>query len=150
MYETLKFIHVLMAIVWVGGGVLIQLLALRAVRSKEPGRLAAFSGDAEWVGLRVFMPASLLALVTGIWAAADADIDFGQAWISIGFLGVLVSFFVGMGFLGPESGRIKALVQDRGPDDPAVRQRVRRIMAVSRIELLVLVVVVWAMVAKPG
>lgn len=149
-FEFLKFVHVLMAVIWVGGGILIQVLAVRATRSKDAVRTATFAGDAEWVGLRVFMPASILLLIFGIWAAADVDYDFGKAWISIGFAAFLFSFLLGMLFLGPESGRIKKLTQAKGPDDPEVRRRISRIYMFSRIELVVLIIAIWAMVAKPG
>jgi hypothetical protein len=55
-----------------------------------------------------------------------------------------------MGFLGPESGRIKKLVRERSYDDPEVQRRIARILLLSRIELVVLLVAIWAMVAKPG
>ena len=150
LYEFPVFVHVLMAIVWVGGGVAIQVFALRATRSNDGARVARFSADAEWIGLRVFMPASVVLLVCGIWAAVEGDWDFGSAWISIGFAAFLVSFFVGMAFSGPESARIAKLTQDHGVDHPDVGRRIRRIMIVSRLELVALVVAVWAMVAKPG
>ena len=110
--------------------------------------MAAFSADAEWIGLRVFMPASIVSVIVGIWAAIEGDWDFGQAWISIGFAAFLFSFFLGMAFLGPESGRIKALVEERGLDHPEVTRRTSRILLFSRIELLILVVAIWAMVTK--
>ena len=150
LYEFLVWVHVLMVVVWVGGGIAIQLFAVRATRANDPARLAAFSGDAEWIGLRVFMPASILVLVFGIWAGIEGDWKFGQAWISIGFAAFLFSFFLGMSFLGPESGRIKHLVAERGVADPEVARRTAKIMLLSRIELVVLVVAIWAMVAKPG
>lgn len=149
-YEFLVFVHVLMVVVWVGGDVAIQALALRATAAKDPARMAAFSADAEWIGLRIFMPASLLLVIFGIWAAIDGDWDFGQAWISIGFAAFLFSFFLGMAFLGPESGRIKALIEERGVDDPDVTRRTRRILLFSRIEVLIMIVAIWAMVTKPG
>ena len=150
LYEVLVFVHVLMAVVWVGGDVAIQVLALRATRSTEPARVAAFSADAEWIGLRVFMPASILLVAFGVWAGIEGDWDFGQAWISIGFAAFVFSFFLGMAFLGPESGRIKTLVDARGLDDPEVSRRTNRILLFSRIELLILVIAIWAMVTKPG
>lgn len=150
LYEFLKFVHVLAAVVWIGGGVAIQVLALRATRSKDPVRTAAVSGDAEWMGLRVFMPASVLLLVFGIWAASEGNWDFGQAWISIGFAAFFFSLVLGMAFLGPESGRIKRLVQERGYEHPEVGRRISRILLFSRVELVVLAVAIWAMVAKPG
>lgn len=150
LYEVLKFIHVLMAVVWVGGGIAIQVFAFRATHSKDPARTAAVAGDAEWVGLRVFMPASILLLIFGIWAASEGNWDFGKEWISIGFAAFLFSFFLGMAFLRPESGRIKRLVTDRGVEDGEVQRRISRILVFSRIELVVLIVTIWAMVAKPG
>ena len=147
-YEFLVFVHVLMVVVWVGGDLAIQVLALRAKGAKEPARMAAFSADAEWIGLRVFMPASLLLVIFGIWAAIEGNWDFGQAWISIGFAAFLFSFFLGMAFLGPESGRIKALVEERGLDHPEVTRRTRRMLLFSRIQLLILIVAIWAMVTK--
>ena len=150
LYEFLLFVHILMAVTWVGGGIAIQVLAIRATRAKDPVRTAAVSADAEWMGLRVFMPASILLLVSGIWAASEGNWDFGQAWISIGFGAFLFSFFLGMTFLGPESGRIKQLVRERSYEDPEVQRRIGRILLFSRIELVVLLVAIWAMVAKPG
>lgn len=150
LYEFLKFVHIVMAVVWVGGGVMIQVLALRATRSGDSVRAANFAGDAEWVGTRIFMPASILLLLSGLWAVSDADLDFGQAWLSIGFAAFLFSLILGMAFLGPESGRIKKLVQANGFDHPEVQRRISRIYLFSRIELVVLLVAVWAMVVKPG
>jgi uncharacterized membrane protein len=149
-YEVLVFVHVLGVVVWVGGSIGLHLFAVRAVRSTDPARVAGFSADAEWIGLRVFMPASLVVLIAGIWAAVDGDWDFGNAWISIGFAAFLVSFFLGMAFLGPESERIKALVAERGLTDPEVARRTGRILMLSRIELVILIVAVWAMVTKIG
>jgi uncharacterized membrane protein len=150
LYEFLVFVHVLMAVAWVGGDIAIQVLAMRATRANDPVRTAGLTADAEWMGLRVFMPASILLLAFGIWAGVEGDWDFGAVWISIGFAAFLFSFFLGMAFLGPESGRIKTLVQARGVDDPEVSRRTSRILLFSRIELVVLIVAIWAMVTKPG
>lgn len=150
LYEFLVFVHVLMAVVWVGGIVTLQVFALRATAAKDPTRIAGLSGDAEWMGLRVFMPATVLLLVFGIWAGIEGDWDFGQAWISIGFAAFLFSFFLGMAFMGPESGRITSLVRERGVDDPEVGRRTRRILLLSRLEIVIAVIAIWAMVIKPG
>ena len=150
LYEFLVFVHVLMVVAWVGGDIAIQVLAVRAARAKDPVRMAGLTADAEWMGLRVFMPASLMLLAFGIWAGLEGDWDFGAAWISIGFAAFLFSFFLGMAFLGPESGRIKTMIQERGLEDPEVARRTGRILLFSRIELVILIVAIWAMVTKPG
>ena len=65
-YELLKTIHVLTAVIWVGGGVMGQLLAYRIRKSNDTGRMAAFAKDSEWIGTRVFLPSSLILLAMGI------------------------------------------------------------------------------------
>lgn len=66
VYNTLKFIHVIAAVAWVGGGLFVQYLATRLKRADDPLRLAAFAKDIEKVGLQFFMPVSLTVLVMGI------------------------------------------------------------------------------------
>jgi hypothetical protein len=60
-----------------------------------------------------------------------------------------LSFALGAGFLGPESGRIAELIEKEGPDSPAVQARIRRILTISRCELVVLLIVIVNMVVKP-
>lgn len=149
-YEFLVFLHVLAAIVWVGGAAALQVQGLRAQTARDPLRLATVAGEAEWIGSRVFMPASLVVILTGVLGVVEADFDWGSGWISTGFGVWILSFLVGMGFLGPESGRIRRLIASEGPEGPAVQARIRRVLVVSRVELVLFVIVVWAMVAKPG
>lgn len=149
-YEFLVFAHVLAAVVWVGGGTALQIQGLRAQAARDPLRLATLAGDAEWIGFRIFMPSSLVVIVAGVLGVQEAGWEWGGAWISIGFLVWIVSFLVGMGFMGPESGRITKLVAAEGPESPQVQARIARVLTVSRIELVLFLVVIWAMVAKPG
>jgi uncharacterized membrane protein len=150
MYDWLKAIHVLGAIVWVGGAVAMQLLAIRAMASKDTVRQATFSADVEWMGMRVFTPASVVVLLAGIAMVLDAGIGWTDAWILAGLAGIAFTIIVGASFLGPESGRLKALIAERGEGDPEVIRRRDRIFLVSRIDLAVLIFVVLMMVLKPA
>src|ERR687895_92346 len=75
MYDWLKLVHVLGAMVWVGGAVMVQIVAIRAMASKDPVRQATFSADAEWLGMRVFTPASVIVLLAGIGIVLVSRID---------------------------------------------------------------------------
>jgi uncharacterized membrane protein len=44
LYSWLKFFHILMAIVWVGGGIATQVLAIRITRQNDPAKIAMFVG----------------------------------------------------------------------------------------------------------
>ena len=63
----LLFVHVSMAIIWIGGGLMMQLFGVRASMSGEPARMAAVGEDIEWIANRLFIPASLLAFLTAFW-----------------------------------------------------------------------------------
>ena len=148
-YEFLLTLHVLAAVVWVGGASAPQVYAMRATRANEPARLVGFTRDAEWIGTRVFLPMSLILVASGFGMIGDASLDF-DAWIIIGLAIWLFSAGVGSSFLGPESGRIANIVEAEGPESPNAQARIQRIFLVSRIELLLLLLVVINMVVKPG
>ena len=96
------------------------------------------------------MPASLLALVAGILMVLDSDFyGFGDDWIVIALVLFAVTFAAGAGFFGPESGRIAKLIEAEGPTSPAVGARIRRILALSRADLVLLFLIVYDMVVKP-
>ncbi len=97
----------------------------------------------------MLVPTSFLLLVFGMLAAQQANFEFSELWITLGLAVFLVSFLTGAIFLGPESGRISKLVAARGAADPEVQMRIRRIILISRVELVLLVLAVIDMVIKP-
>ena len=72
-YTFLLFVHVTMAVTWVGGGLMMQLFGIRAAMSGDPRRLATLGEDIEWIANRVFIPASLLAFLSGILLVIESD-----------------------------------------------------------------------------
>ncbi|MDQ3619217.1 MAG: DUF2269 domain-containing protein [Actinomycetota bacterium] len=149
-YELLLFLHILMAITWVGGALATQFFALRLVNGGSPETQASFAKSSEWVGMRVFMPASLILLLSGIGLVAEGNWGFTTLWVLIGLAAYLFSFLSGVFFLGPESGRLGKAMEEKGPADPEVRGRIKRLFAYSRIELGVLILIVLDMTVKPG
>jgi uncharacterized membrane protein len=149
-YELLLFVHVLTAVVWVGGALSLQVLAIRAERSADGGRVADFATEAEWVGSRVFLPSSIVLLLAGIGLTLEGDWGFTTPWVLLGLIAYGLSALTGSLFLGPESGRIGKMIADVGPQDPDVLARIKRIFLVSRIELVVLLFIVFDMTVKPG
>lgn len=148
-YEVIVFFHVVSVIVWVGGGVMLQILLARASKI-GPEAVSSFSQAAEWTSQRVFMPASFAALAFGIWAVIAGPYTFGEGWIIAGFVGYALSALNGMAVLGPTSRKMKEASATRGPNDPAVMQLARRIDIAGKIDLVILVLVVFNMVVKPG
>lgn len=148
-YELLLFLHIATAIVWLGGAMVLQYFAFRAERATDPLEMHRVSVDAEWLAMRLFVPSSLAVLVFGILLVLDGPWSFDELWIVLGLAGYAFSFFLGILFLSPESGRIAKLIEAHGPAHEAVTGRISRILAVSRFELAVLFVVVLDMTVKP-
>ena len=149
-YEFLLFGHLIAAMTWLGGDVMVQMFYLRA-RADGPVALAHFAKAVEWIGMRVTTPASLLVIVFGVLLVGEVDAyDFGQFWITAALAMFGLSFVVGAGFLGPETGRLGKLMDERPLDDPEISRRIGRLVVISRIELLLLVLIVLDMVLKPG
>jgi len=150
-YEFWKFLHVGFAVLWVGGGAMIQFFALRALRSEDNERTVEFAADVEWIGGRLLTAFSAGAFLTGIALVWNAPFwKIGDDWIVIGLVLFAVTFIAGAAFFGPEAGRISKLAVAEGPDSPAVQARIRRILMLSRIDLVVLFLILFDMVVKPS
>jgi uncharacterized membrane protein len=150
LYEWLKAFHVLMAVVWVGGNVTLQVLAVRLARENDPEQMASFAGQVEWLGMWLFAPSSGLLLILGIWMVIiEQAWTFGQFWILAAIAMFAYSFLTGLFYLGPKSGRLKKIYETEGTASPA-GALLKRIFVLSRIELVLLILIVFDMVLKPG
>ena len=148
-YEWLLFAHLLFVVAWVGTDIGIQVLSLRVIRAG--GRRAVdFLADIEWLGTRLLLPSGLLVVAFGLLLVNEVGYDLGQTWLILALGGWVFSLIVGAAFLGPESGRIANLAAERGADSPEFEARSRRLLLVSRIELVILIGIILDMVAKPG
>lgn len=151
LYDLLKYLHIVAAVVWVGSGLFVQYYSSRLRRAEDPVRLGAFAKDIEAAGKQLLAPASVTVLVMGllmVWYAPF--LGFSQTWILIGIAGFIATFITGNFFLGPTAGGIGAVIDAEGPASPNAQALIRRIVLVSRIDQVVLLLVILAMVFKPG
>jgi uncharacterized membrane protein len=146
-YEVLLFLHIAAAVVWLGSGFFLQMLIFRAESSDDAPFKQGIANSSGWMAQRIFIPASLVVLVVGILLTIEGPWSFGDLWIVLGLAGYAVSFLIGILYLEPEGKRIGAAM-GAGEHERAAFM-IRRINAVSRIELTILYLVVAAMVLKP-
>jgi uncharacterized membrane protein len=148
-YEVLLFLHILAAIVWIGGGIAIQFVAVRAEQTRNGPFMQALGESSDWLAKRLFIPSSLATLVLGILLTIEGPWTFDTLWLDLGFVGFAVSFLTGILFLKPEGERIGRAIAAHGPASAEARHHIRRIMVVERVQLVILVLVVGAMSIKP-
>jgi len=175
MYTTLKFVHVMASIVWIGSGVALLTVTAGMVRARDYAGVAALGRQSEKLGTRLFAPSAMVTLVAGVTMVIVGNLSFASTWIVIGLVGVAASFVLGAVLGERAQARLREALVPHGtevasaagdtpaaggtPDDVITQPTVdhaavdvarRRLMTVSTIDLVVLTVVVWAMVAKPG
>jgi uncharacterized membrane protein len=143
------FIHVVCAIIWVGGAFTFQLLSILTQRSTDPADLPKLGRSIDFIGTRVFLPASILLFVAGLILTAQRW-SFTQPWITIAMALWILSVLVGALYLGPRSRRVAELFEAEGPTSIAGRALMSRLFLISRLELVSFAIIVALMVFKPG
>ena len=150
-YQVYKALHVIAAVIWVGGDVTLTTLGIVFERRNDGPTLQALGRMGTWVGTRVYTPALFAVLIFGIAVMEKGNFDWwGVFWIDFALVGWLVAGLVGVGFVGPELGRIDKAAQEFGPMSDEVARRVRRLFMIFRFDTALLILIVIDMVAKPS
>ncbi|MBZ9737512.1 MULTISPECIES: hypothetical protein [unclassified Mesorhizobium] len=146
-YSIVKFLHVVTATLWVGGGFVLFLLGLLAERAGNiDDKLQAMRASGE-LGGRFFAPMSMLTLVFGL-VMCGFWVGFSDLWVVIGLAGYATTFSIGMFIFKPTGERMGAMIAKEGVT-PAVLGVGQRMMRVARFDYAVMLVVVADMVLKP-
>lgn len=148
-YAIFRVVHVGVAVFWVGGGLLLTILGLRAERSNDPREMATLARQAAFAGERLFAPAGLIVLLMGIAMMLNTNWGWGKFWIVAGLVGYAATFVTGIAVLSPLAKKIDACMTEYGPEAPETQAAIQRILIVARIDIGVLLLVVADMVTKP-
>jgi uncharacterized membrane protein len=148
-YSVFKAVHVLFAVIWVGGGMTIMTLALRAQLQDDTKSVVTIAQQAAFMGERVFAPAGLVTFLMGIAMMINTSWGWGHFWIVAGLVGYASTFLVGMTVMSPLAKRIEHSARENGPEHPETLALIDRIMLIGRFDVAVLLLVVLDMVTKP-
>jgi uncharacterized membrane protein len=148
-YDVYLLLHIVFAIVWLGGGLTLSILGSRIAKARDAAQMVAFARNAEWMGNHIFLPASALVLIFGFLMIHAGFPAFDQLWIQLALGLFAVTFATGALFLGPQAGKIGKLIEQHGEESPEVQEQIRRVLFVSRLDLVTLYSIVVVMVAKP-
>ena len=150
MYEFFKTIHVIAAVMWVGGVILSQVYAAVAMGSGDKTRMLGFMRIQGWLGQKYFAPAAGVLVLAGVAMVIESGWEFKDLWIVLGIAIFVTSSVIGAGFLTPRSEQLAAALEQKPIDDPEVRRLTGQLALLSRIDFVLLLLVVVVMVVKPG
>jgi uncharacterized membrane protein len=148
-YELWLFLHISAVVLWIGGGVAVQVFGALAKSSGDAARSAAFGKDTGVMVRWVFMPSSLVVLVTGILLVDEGNWDWGEWFIVLGLVGWAVVAVTAFGYLTRALKDVGMRMATQGPS-PELGAEMNRLILVARVLILVLFAILFVMVVKPG
>jgi uncharacterized membrane protein len=148
LYTLFKYVHIVSAIVWIGGVITLSILQFRIVRSSNAQAVQALSKESNFYGRAVVGPAAALTLIAGIITATRMGVSFNSLWIIWGFIAIFFSFILGTTFTRITTNRLSYLTTT-GASSQQVNAVQNRLAILSSLDILLLLSAVAAMVFKP-
>jgi uncharacterized membrane protein len=148
-YEILLFLHIAGATVWLGTGFALQALFLRAKKTDDTVLIARLSANTEWLAQRIFIPTALIVVLLGVLLTIEGPWTFDQLWIVLGLAGFAATVLLGVSQIEPTGKRLHAAMAEYGPADARTMRHGDRIDALTKLDLVLLFVVVFDMALKP-
>jgi uncharacterized membrane protein len=145
-YALLKFLHVFLIIIWLGGGASLVILAMRAERARADTELCHIVQQVIFMA-KVFVAVAIAAVLMGIGMVL-LHWSFAELWITIGLTGFLLTFAMGLLVLKPRADHIGVLMAEGGIT-PAVVAQSHRLLQIAKFDLVMLFIVAADMVVKP-
>ncbi len=144
----IHFGHVLSAIVWVGGGLLLSIVGSRTRASNDPKAMAEFAQTLAYVGTRVMLPAVVGTLVFGVWMVLmSSDWNFAQFWVLFALGLFVLAFLIGAIYLGRIGIQLQRIAGESAANGAAL---LNRWIFGYRLVLALLLIALWDMIFKPG
>ncbi len=148
MYEFWLFLHIAAAAAWIGAAVR-QLAEAPVVRGGQPAARALWYRSQVAMGTRLFAPAAVIVLLSGILLVVDNEaVGFGTPFVSVGFAAVIFGAAVGPAVFG-KRGEAAAAKLDAG-DVAGAEAIARKTRPIALLDITILLVTLAAMVWKWG
>jgi uncharacterized membrane protein len=149
LYEPLLFVHVLAAVAWVGGALVVVVVLEVARRSGDRAHVVRMLHYDDRLGPIYYIPAALLVVAAGVGLVLEGPWSFGDGWVLAGIGLLVAAFAVGVAFFLPAGKRLNAAVAAHGAESDEAAARVDRIRTVAWADLALLVAAVFVMTTKP-
>lgn len=150
LYRVLLFVHVMAVIMWLGAGIVFQYVSERATADNDENKMRMLVSLGDSFGKAYFGVLTVLVLLSGVFMVIEAGWGFDQVFVIGGLVGIVASGALGGAVIGPTSERLLERIGGGGPIDAAAVADFTKIRNVGRIDLSIMIVVVFLMTYKPG
>jgi uncharacterized membrane protein len=143
-YAIFKFLHVVAAVCWVGGGVVLMFQGLVAARANDTSAQMVVVKQTAGLTNNWFIPASMATLIFGAITATLGG-NWSEAWVVLGLAGFAATFCTGFFGIRPLAESIaKAESEGRNAGDYG-----GKMLQIAKFDYVMLFTVIADMVLKP-
>ena len=147
LYTTLKFVHILLAIIAVGFNASYGIWLARAAR--QPEHLGHILRGIKILDDRAANPAYGLLLLTGLAMVAVAGYPPSTFWIAAALVLWLIAIVIGFAGYTPALRRQIELLERVGPTAAEYEQQASRARVIGILNIVPIVLILILMVFKP-
>jgi hypothetical protein len=146
--DVLLILHIAGAGTWLGANV-VQAMAPSLAGKQGPAAQAGWYRVAAKLSSRLYMPAAILILATGIWMVLLEDAyGFGTLFVTIGFGMIVIGALLGI-FVFDRGSQQAASAIEAG-DQSAIKSATGRVAAFGVLDTVLLLFTITAMVLRLG
>lgn len=146
MYELLVVAHILSAMVWIGGAIVLMLSFRGLKKAQGQAAVDETMGRLEPTMNRIFLPAPILVIATGLTMVIVNDAwAFSQVWVYVAISLFVVVLVMGGGF----GDRMEKQMKEARAEGRSLPYVFDRYLRLGFIEMGVILVIVFLMVYKP-
>jgi uncharacterized membrane protein len=149
LYNTLKFLHILLTIIAVGYTMTFGLILSRAAKASQDGRELKYALTTVRLMSTIANVCFVLIVLLGVGMMHVQGLSWKPIWIHGSAALFLISFSLGIFVLGPMGTRRLTILESRGPADPEFIKLSKRSAMLGGLAGLITLTIIWMMVAKP-
>lgn len=143
-------IHVLAGAALFGGQFYVEALMATASRTKDPMAIMTVGGKVGQTSSRLFLPAGIIVLLTGIWIVLEYAYEFETTFVVIGFALTVLAIATGLFVLKPGQAELGELIEEHGITSPEAMAKAKWLGNVGHLQTLFVTIIIIVMVLKPG
>src|SRR5262245_28741461 len=137
LYPLLKFLHIVGAIVWIGGVITAAIINALVARAEDRTVLAALARQSRFHGAAVLGAAARVTLIAGIAMIAVSGLGV-PLWVIWGFGAIIVSMALGSTLIRRAGEELSELAARGERSDPRLSGLQQQLLTLNIINLLVL------------
>lgn len=145
MRNLLLVLHIIGVATWLGANMVLFISTKRLVA--QGGQVAAaWTGMTLLWGRILYMPAAILVLITGTWLVLDTGWEFSDAFVSVGFMVIIIATILGIVVIAKIGERATAAFG--AGDDATGNAEINKLIPWAILDTVLVVVAIFAMVGK--